>query len=229
MDGDTPLPPLRDLPPERLLQREKHLHAEISRDMRQRRSPLAESHLVRPAIAVLVVALVALAAVPIGGASLGTRAVDGISGLWETPANQPSLDDAAEDAQRVAGGYYTGAVVNDELNKVNVYLASAPKSVIEELTTLHPMIYVIHNDAPNTNTSLLQLEKSFNPAELRAQGVNIVEWGPTPDGYLQVGVTTDVAVAQAKLDALYGAGLIHVYHSDKIYSQPSLPKPKLTR
>ena len=128
-----------------------------------------------------------------------------------TPPNQDALDADADDAQRIAGrSYYTGAIVHADTNTVDLYLAAAPQSVIDQLNAEHPGIYAIHNDAPHTSATLLELEADLDYATLRAQGIDLNQWGPTPDGYLQVGVTSDVATAQAKLDRIYGPNVVRV-------------------
>jgi hypothetical protein len=179
----------------------------------------------RPAVAFLITALVALAAVPIGGASLGGRAITGISSLWATPSNQPDLDVAASDAQRIAGDYYAGTVVNDDSNWVNVYLANAPQSVIDQLETTHPGLYVIDNHSPNSRSALLALSKSLDVAALKTHGIDVVEWGPTPQGYLRVGVSSDIETAQARIDSIYGSGRIQVYLVEALHLTPAAGKP----
>jgi hypothetical protein len=127
-----------------------------------------------------------------------------------TPANQPALDAAASYAREVAGDAhcYTGTVVDDTANKVVVYLAHAPHSVLAKLRARHPGIYAIHNDAPRTMAAVLALQHDIDWAAWKAQGVDIVSTGPTQTGYLQVGVLTNVAKAQAAFDAKYGPGLV---------------------
>jgi hypothetical protein len=180
-------------------------------------SPSISPHLrlLRVAVAASLVALVALAAVPIGGASLGSRAINGLSSLWSTtPANQPALDAAANQARKISGSYYTSTVIHDDLDKVEVYLVNAPQSIISELQALHPDIYVIHNHARWSLSKLLKLENSLDLGALRSQGVDIVQVGPTSAGYLRVGVSSDVATAQAKLNEIYGGGIIQVVHAE---------------
>lgn len=84
--------PLRDLPPGRLGQRAQHLHAEITRAQQPRfvmpRAAMPRLRLARPVLFVLLAAVAALLLVPIGGASLATRAIDGISGIW-SPGSPP--------------------------------------------------------------------------------------------------------------------------------------------
>lgn len=163
-------------------------------------------------------AVAALAFVPIGGASLGARAVHGISSLWATPANQPALDRAAEDAQAIAGGgYYTDARVDDDANKVDLYLVDAPQSVIEQLEAKHPGTYVIHNDAAHPLSELLKIEHSLPLSSLQSKGIDVVTAGPTPQGYLSVGVSvnSDVQAAQSVLDSIYGPGIIKVFGGAK--------------
>ena len=160
------------------------------------------------------VVVVALALVPIGGASLGARAVDGISSLWGTPANQPALDRAADDAESIAGtSYYTDARVNDDANKVDLYLANAPQSVIDQLQAKHPGTYVIDNDARHPLSELLRVQHSLSFQALQAKGIDAVISYPTSEGYLKVGVRgdNDVQAAQAALDAIYGPGIIKVF------------------
>jgi hypothetical protein len=169
------------------------------------------------ALVAIVAATAGLAVVPVGGASLGARAVAGVESLWAT---QNAVDAAANDAQSIAGTYFTGDAVHADTNTVDVYLASAPQSVIDELNTQHPGIYVIHNDAPNTGETLRNLTATFDPTPLEKQGIQVVEWGPTPDGYFQVGVTTDVASAQGILDKIYGPSVVRVYKAQPIISDP---------
>jgi|SRR5579884_1499864 len=165
----------------------------------------------RPLLVVPVVAIAALVLVPIGGASLGSRAVSGISSLWSTPTDQPALDAAASDAQVVAGSaYYTNAHVNDAENTVDLYLANAPASVTRKLEALHPGTYVIHNNAAHPLSELLRLERSL-PGQV--DGIDIISVHPTSDGFLEVGVKneSDVGAVQSALDSLDGAGIVRVY------------------
>lgn len=169
----------------------------------------------RIALVALIVATAGLAVVPVGGASLGARAVAGIESLWAT---QDALDAAANDARSIAGTYLTGDAVHAGTNTVDLYLASAPQSVIDRLNAQHPGVYVIHNDAPNTGATLRNLTATFDPTPLEKQGIKVVEWGPTPEGYFQVGVTADVATAQAILDKTYGPSVVLAYQA-----QPLIP------
>lgn len=128
-----------------------------------------------------------------------------------TPANENLLDLAVTDAKRIAGSaYYTGAIVDGTANTTTVYLARAPKSVLDRLRALHPRIYVIHDDAPRPRTAVLRLMNEVDPVRLKSQGIDVVSWGPSEDGYLQVGVSSDVAKAQAALDSMFGPGLVRV-------------------
>jgi len=136
-----------------------------------------------------------------------------------TPANQPALDAAANQAKRIGGGYYSGAVVNDASGTVTLYLASAPDSVIKRLHALHPGVYVIQ-DAPRSRSAVTKLANELDVAALKAMGIDVTVWGPTEDGHLRVGVNSDVATAQAKLDALYGKGVIRVVHAEPIRLSP---------
>ena len=167
----------------------------------------------------------AMALVPIGGASLGARAVDGISSLWDTsPPDQPALDRAADDAGDIAGQYLTLARVNDAADKVDLYLANAPQSVIDQLQAKHPGTYVIvQNHAAHPLSELRKVENSLPLKKLQAEGINVESAGPTPEGYLAVGVQGhNVQAAQSALDAIYGPGIIKVYGG----AQPGVITPQ---
>jgi len=128
-----------------------------------------------------------------------------------TPANQNLLDAAVEAAAKLAGSaYYAGGSVDDSANRATIFLARAPQSVITRLQARHPGIYVIHNDAPRPRSAVLRVMKKIDPARLKSQGIDVVSWGPTEDGYLQVGVSSDVAKAQAVFDAMFGPGIVRV-------------------
>ena len=132
-----------------------------------------------------------------------------------TPPNQDALDADAGDAHRIAGrAYYTGAIIHADTNSVELYLAGAPQSVLDQLEAAHPGIYVIHDDAPHTSAALLKLEAGLDRAALGAEGIDVTEWGPTADGYLEVGVTSDVATAQEKLGEIYGPNVVHVVKAE---------------
>jgi hypothetical protein len=164
------------------------------------------------AVAVLVAAagLAVLTLVPSGNASHRQWTAKSGSDLWAT---QDRLDGAAQDALAVAGAaYYTDARVNDATRTVDIYLADAPQSVIDQLQSTHTGTYVIHNDAAHPLNMLLQLQHSL-PHEV--DGMQIVASYVTSGGYLRVGVAStsrsDVRAAQSVLDSLDGAGVIDVY------------------
>jgi hypothetical protein len=86
VNAELSIPPLRDLPPGRLALRAQHLHsALVEQQGRPRLRPRT--------VALVVLALAALVLVPIGGASLGSRALEGIGGVWRSgqlpPAPRP--------------------------------------------------------------------------------------------------------------------------------------------
>lgn len=174
--------------------------------------------LVGLAAAVSAVGVQAAGGAPTGHllAKTGRRVSRQAASVDTTPANQPVLDAAADDAKSVAGdSYYTDAVIDDAANEVEVYLANAPQSIIDQLQTLHPDLYVIHNDAARPLSELLKLEASLPPASLQAQGIDVAEIYPTPDGHLKVGVSStvasQVAAAQSALDKVAGVGVTQVY------------------
>ena len=125
-------------------------------------------------------------------------------------ANQTVLLADAADAQSAAGSYYTNAALNSASNTVDLYLTRAPRSLIDRLNALHPGVYVIHNDAANPRSALVHLENSIDINALRSQGVQISSLVPTNRGYLEVGVTSDVAAATAKLNPLFDPSLFRV-------------------
>jgi hypothetical protein len=128
-----------------------------------------------------------------------------------TPANQGALDADAQAAERIATrAYYTGVAIDGPSNNVDVYLAHAPASILDRLRATHPGVYVIHDDAPRTLRAVKKIMSSFSFDTLKSQGIKINAFGPTVDGYLQVGVGSHVAEAQAKLDAIYGRNVVHV-------------------
>jgi hypothetical protein len=220
MTDKISFPPLHDPPPGELAMRRQHLLSEVTREPEKtglslptlafRRSRLAS---VRPILVAAVVVVAALALVPIGGASLGSRAVNSVVSLWDTsPPDQPELDAAANDAEAIAGSYYTEARVDDAADKVDLYLASAPQSVIDQLQAKHPGIYVIHNDSAHPLSELRRIQNSLPLKELQSKGIDVVSAGATPQGYLSIGITGhDVQAAQATFDSMYGAGIIKVY------------------
>jgi hypothetical protein len=132
------------------------------------------------------------------------------------PHDQPALDAAADDAERIAGDvYYTGCIVHHPgPGKVTLYLAHAPEDVLEKLEAAHPGVYAILNDAPRSQSAVLEIM-----ATLDISGIDAVQFGPTPDGYVQVGILKPafVAVAQATMDARYGCGVIRVFETEQAY------------
>jgi hypothetical protein len=139
-----------------------------------------------------------------------------------TPANQPALDAAAGYAEKVAGAArsFTGVEIDDAANQVVVYLTHAPQSVIDQLNAAHPGIYVIHNDAPRTHQTLMRLENSFNFQILKPEGIQVFSVGPSVDGYLEVGVSSKLAEAQKKLDAVYGPNVVRVVKGSAAIATP---------
>lgn len=167
----------------------------------------------RPLLVAVVVVVAALALVPIGGGSLGFLAVDSVVSPWDTsPPDQPALDAAANDAEAIGGTYYTEARVDDAADKVDLYLASAPQSVLDQLQAKHPGTYVIYNTAAHPLSVLRRIENALPADKLQSEGIEIERIAPTPEGYLAVGIRSDnVQAAQSALDAIYGPGIIKVY------------------
>lgn len=201
------------------------LIAEAKRRMRRRRLAVAGLLLVAAAGGT------ALALRPAGSPGAGAHSLTSVASQrgpgspGSTPANQPALDAAANQARKIGGTYYSGAVVNDASGTVTVYLARAPDSVVERLRALHPGVYVIR-DAPRSRNAVTKLANGLDLAALEAMGIDVTVWGPTEDGHLRVGVAGHVATAQAKLDALYGKGVVRVVHAEPVrllVSKPTSP------
>lgn len=132
-----------------------------------------------------------------------------------TPVNEPFLGRCAGDARRVAGeAYYTGCRVRADSNTVELYLAGAPRRLLDEIEALHPGVYVIHNDLPHALGELLELMRSIDLPGLRSQGIGVNQIGPRNDGYLWVGVSTDIAAARAWFEGEYGLGLFRFFAAE---------------
>lgn len=148
---------------------------------------------------------------PLSGAPRGTEP-------WLTPPNQPALDAAAGDAQAIAGvAYFTEAAIDTERNIVDVYLCDAPQAILDKLEGLRPGTYIFHNSAAHPRRALLALEESIagKGSDWTRSGVAISYLGPTRDGYLEIGVTSELSAAVSKLNAIYGADWIRVVHVDE--------------
>jgi hypothetical protein len=123
-------------------------------------------------------------------------------------ANQPHVSAAADDAKPVAGEYYTGLRNHHDLGTCEVWLASAPESVLDRLHAMHPGVYVIHNDAPRSLQEIEEIIERIDMAALQDAGISIHGKGPTQDGYVQVAVERDAPGAQAKFDEMFGPGVV---------------------
>jgi hypothetical protein len=127
------------------------------------------------------------------------------------------LNAAADDARRVVGeAHYAGCRLRHQSETVELWLCDAPSEVLQELGALHPGVYAIHNDPPHTLAELLGLMHSIDLSGLRSQGIEVNQIGPRNDGYLGVGVGSDIAAAQAWFEAEYGDGLFRVFAAEPI-------------
>jgi hypothetical protein len=127
------------------------------------------------------------------------------------------LKPAADDARRVAGeAHYTGCRLRQESETVELWMCDAPSQVLQELEAIHPNVYLIHNDAPRTLSELLKLMHSIDLFALRSRGIEVNRIGPETDGYLLVGVGTDIAAAQAWFEAAYGDDLLRVIAAEPL-------------
>ena len=92
MNIELPTPTWHELSPARRTLRLEHLRSEIAaqgslRPTKSRRlAPRGRTTVVLAPIVIVV----ALAVVPVGGASLASRAIDGISGLWSSASHPPA-------------------------------------------------------------------------------------------------------------------------------------------
>jgi hypothetical protein len=133
--------------------------------------------------------------------------------------SQTTLHEAADDARKVAGeSHYTGCWFHEDSDTLELWLSNAPSEVLQELEAIRPGVYLIHNDAPRPETAVLELREGLkaNLLTLRAEGIHVVGFGPTHDGYLRVAVMGDVPTAQARLDAMLGSNGARVKHGEPL-------------
>lgn len=127
------------------------------------------------------------------------------------------ISTTAADARQVAGpSYYTGCWTHRKTHTLELWLANGPEEVLTELNGLHPGKYAIHNDAPRSEATLFELMDALRAdlLTLKAEGIHIVGFGPTHDGYLHVRVMGDVPTAQARLDAMFGSNVARVEYGE---------------
>jgi hypothetical protein len=80
-------------------------------------------------------------------------------------------------------------------------------------------VYAIINDAPRSYAAVREILDTLDIPKLRAIGIDAVLIGPTPDGCVRVGILSPFeADAQAKLDAIYGCGVIRVFKGERVYA-----------
>jgi hypothetical protein len=136
-------------------------------------------------------------------------------------AVQGVLDGAAEDVRSAAGvSYYTGCRIRSESEAVELWLFEAPAQLLGQLKALHPGTYVIHNDAPRPETAVFELMDALRAERLtlKAEGIHVVGFGPTHDGYVHVRVMGDVPTAQARLDAMFGSNVARVEYGEPAHA-----------
>ena len=141
---------------------------------------------------------------------------------WLTPSDQPGLNAAANAAQKIIGNhYFTYAIVNTRTDTVSVYLDHAPTVLVSRLRAVRPGRYLIHNSSAHPESALLRLQNAISAKVLawKAKGVRLGYLQPTPAGYDQVGVQSDVDRARSLLTAAYGQNWIRVVRD----SRPAIP------
>ena len=127
------------------------------------------------------------------------------------------ISTTAADANQIAGSsYYTGCCTHRGTNTLELWLASAPPELLTELEELHPGIYVIHNDAPRSEAALFELMRALPVERLKAEGILVVGFGPTHDGYLRVSAMGDVPTAQARFDRMFGDDVARVEYGEPL-------------
>lgn len=89
---------------------------------------------------------------------------------------------------------------------------------------MHPGLYLIHNAARNTLREVLALRESIDLTVLRSEGIEVVRIGPTCDGYLGIGVSSDVLAAQAALDTKHGPDMIRIHAAQPAVFLPYPPR-----
>ena len=79
---------------------------------------------------------------------------------------------------------------------------------------------MIHNDAPRPETAVFELMDALRADRLtlKAEGIHVVGFGPTHDGYLHVRVMGDVPTAQARLDAMFGSNVARVEYGEPAHA-----------
>jgi len=145
-----------------------------------------------------------------GGDGQGTT--NDVTTTCITPCNQDALSRAASQARAIAGSaYFTGVSIDTAANKVDIYLAHAPRSVIDQIKAKHPRVYVFHA-AEHTWAGVMKLMDTVAKTDLEASGIIVRSLGPTQDGHLVIGIkkTPDFDAATKKLNAMFGANWIKV-------------------
>jgi hypothetical protein len=150
------------------------------------------------------------------GAKQTTQSEGSTSSHGETPLNQDSLTRAVEDAMAIAGSdYYADGAIDTSRDTAEIYLVEGtPQEVIDRIKAKHPDVYVFHT-AAHTKAELSKLSDRVAAAasSLKAQGVNIQTISTTSDGYLEVGVSANIDLAETKLTEMFGSGWIEVTKS----------------
>ena len=77
---------------------------------------------------------------------------------------------------------------------------------------MHPGVYLLHNDGPRSKSAVFELMDALRAElpTLRSEGIDVVGFGPTQDGYLHVRVMADVPTAQARLHEMFGSEVARV-------------------
>jgi hypothetical protein len=142
----------------------------------------------------------------------------GCGGVRLVPSRSASADAAAHYAERVAdtAHVFAGVRVNyPKPNAVFVQLTHPPASVIARLRAAYPGVYVIQTGLPRTLSEVRARQRSVNVAKWEARDVDVLETF-AQNGYLRVGVRSNVARAQALFDEKYGRGVVRVFHGESV-------------
>jgi hypothetical protein len=101
--------------------------------------------------------------------------------------------------------------IDTDANQVNLYLAGAPQSIVNQIQAAHPGLYVIH-PAEYTWDEVMSLMNTVSADKsLEASGIYVRGLGPTQDGRLEIDIQAkDMKKATAELESKYGSDRIRV-------------------
>jgi hypothetical protein len=134
----------------------------------------------------------------------------------ETHGSDAGTLDPVSYAKQVAGEtrYFAGVVDDPDHQIMHLNLVHAPTSIIRRIQTAFPDTFTINNDAARSWGFVLALQHAIHGFNWKAAGVDIVESWPDQTGHLHIGVSSNVARAQALVNRKYGPGVVRVSHAE---------------